>query len=135
MNLDEIRLHMRERDFAANGLFPRQQSGERPDDVQRRILLQLADDVPGLVAEVDRLNLQIDEMRDGDTYDQQVRDDFAREFFGDQEGKLWAPGLTLKKLLEMVREKYIEKRVDPAPKCTHPKKEEVWRCRDCQELL
>jgi hypothetical protein len=32
-------------------------------------------------------------------------DEFAREFFGDQEGTLWAPGFTLKKLLEMVRDR------------------------------
>jgi hypothetical protein len=30
---------------------------------------------------------------------------------------------------------FTEKRVEPAPKCAHPKKEEVWRCKDCQELL
>lgn len=61
MNLDEIRLHMRERDFAANGLFPRQQPGEGLDDVRRRVLMQLADDVPGLVVEIESRESQLRE--------------------------------------------------------------------------
>jgi len=70
-----------------------------------------------LTDERDKALLQNDEMREGETYDQQVRDDFAREFFGDQEETLWKPGLNLKKLLEMIRDKYIEKRVIPSLKC------------------
>ena len=52
-------------------------------------------------------NQLVEEFQEGADYDQKVRDDFAREFFGDQEGKLWAPGLTLKKLLEMIRDNGI----------------------------
>lgn len=63
-------------------------------------------------AEVTKLKLQNDEIREGEACDRQVMDEFAREFFGDQEGTLWLPGLTLKKLLEMVRDRFVEKRKD-----------------------
>lgn len=52
MNLDEIQKHMQERDFAANGVFVGQLADETRAQANERILRQLADDVPDLVAEV-----------------------------------------------------------------------------------
>lgn len=63
MNLDEIRGHMQERDFAANGVFKGQLADETLDQARVRILLQLADDVPDLLAELERAKLQSQELQ------------------------------------------------------------------------
>jgi hypothetical protein len=52
---------------------------------------------------------KIEEHQELDAVRQQITEEFAREFFGDQEGKLWEEGLTLSKLLEMIRDKMREK--------------------------
>lgn len=63
MNLDEIRKHMQERDFAVNGVFKGQLADETRAEARERVLRQLADDVPDLVVELERVNLQIDALK------------------------------------------------------------------------
>lgn len=62
MNIDEIKKHMQERDFAANGVFRGQLADETRAAARLRVLRQLADDVPDLVAEIERINLKKDDL-------------------------------------------------------------------------
>ena len=66
-----------------------------------------------LKIELAKKDLQNDQYDTADKYDHQIMDEFAREFFPDEEGKTWAPGFSLGKLLEMVRERFVLKRVVP----------------------
>ncbi len=75
-------------------------TGER--DSEREIAV-------GWEKKCEALELQIDEFKEGEAQDRQVMDEFAREFFTGQEGNLWLPGFTLKKLLEMIRDRFAEK--------------------------
>lgn len=78
-------------------------------------------------ADLDAAFLQIGEHETAFEYDHKIMDDFAREFWPDEEGKTWAAGFSLGKLMEMCRDEMnrknrliddIRKAVDVGPPWT-----------------
>lgn len=59
--------------------------------------------------DLERVTEEVERWQESNAYDHQKMDEFAREFFGDQEGKTWAAGFTLWKLLEMARDEFFRR--------------------------
>lgn len=97
VNYVEWRMMAGEPGFGIFTVCIQREGGETPAQQNGRLRKELQDK-----------ELQISEYQDGADYDHGKMDDFAREFFGDQEGKTWKAGFTLGKLLEMVRDKLQE---------------------------